>query len=85
MPPQLAAENSGVSMSSNFGSRALVVVVDQAVAQRVAVAVGAVLLQLARRTAFGGPATGSPVTTLLAPRSPTPCCTAVTWRGYQLE
>ena len=25
-----------------------------------------------------GPATGAPVTTLLAPRAPTPCCTAVT-------
>jgi hypothetical protein len=32
-----------------------------------------------------GPATGSPVTTLFGPRSPTPYCTAVTWRGYQLE
>ncbi len=84
MPPQLAAENSGVSMSSNFGSRGLVVVVDQAVAQRVAVAIGAVLLQLVVGR-LSGPATGSPVTTLLAPRSPMPCCTAVTWRGYQLE
>ncbi len=31
-----------------------------------------------------GPATGSPVTLLLAPRSPTPCCTLATWRGCQL-
>src|SRR5262249_57576387 len=31
-----------------------------------------------------GPATHSPVTTLLAPRVPTPCCTLATWRGCQL-
>ena len=39
-------------------------------------------------TAFAGivagPATSSPVTTLLAPRVPTPCWTLATWRGYQV-
>src|ERR1035437_7273712 len=33
---------------------------------------------------LSGPATGSPVTKLLAPRKPTPCCTLATWRGCQL-
>src|SRR5436190_23376411 len=32
-----------------------------------------------------GPATGSPVTRLRGPRSPTPCCTGRIARGYQLE
>jgi len=31
-----------------------------------------------------GPATSSPVMRLRAPRSPIPCCTFVTCRGYQL-
>ncbi len=63
----------------------LVVVVDQPVAQRVAVAVGAVFFELRSRRASQGPRPVSPVTALLAPRSPTPFCTAVTWRGYQVE
>jgi hypothetical protein len=61
-----------------------VIVIEQPVTQRVTGAAARFFFNCSS-VMVSGPATGSPVTTLFGPRVPTPCCTAVTWRGYQLE
>ena len=61
-----------------------VIIVDKLAALGFAGRVGAASWRVRHSGSVSGPATNSPVTTLLAPRLPTPCCTLPTWRGCQL-
>src|SRR6185295_17025715 len=80
--PVPGGEQGGLDILE-FRDAPAVVVVKVATAFRFAWRVGNVFGEFFLRQRFG-PATYSPVTTLVFPRVPTPYCTLATWRGCQL-